>query len=292
MKFVPKAVTQSISTSVLNTKKNSPHIFFGVGLGGIILSTVLACRATLKVEDIVDEAQYDINEVKKLHETESRVENEYRKDLGYVYVKSAANVAKLYGPSVVIGGLSVAALTGSHVQMTRRNAALTATLTLVSKAYDDYRKRVRDELGVEGERELYHSVSNTIIAEREDGTKDVVKVADPNSWSPYARFFDESCSAWEKSSELNRLTVQMTQNYYNARLQTRGHVFLNEVYDAFGIERSSAGSVVGWVLDSDGPGDNYIDFGMFEAYNRDFVNGQERSILLDFNVDGVIYDKI
>ena len=91
---------------------------------------------------------------------------------------------------------------------------------------------------------------------------------------------------------MNRLTVQMTQNYYNARLQTRGHVFLNEVYDAFGIERSSAGSVVGWVLDSDGPGDNYIDFGMFEAYNRDFVNGQERSILLDFNVDGVIYDKI
>ena len=84
MKFVPKAVTQSISTSVLNTKKNSPHIFFGVGLGGIILSTVLACRATLKVEDIVDEAQYDINEVKKLHETESRGENEYRKDLGYV----------------------------------------------------------------------------------------------------------------------------------------------------------------------------------------------------------------
>ena len=59
-----------------------------------------------------------------------------------------------------------------------------------------------------------------------------------------------------------------------------------------GIPRSQAGAVVGWVL---GEGDDYIDFGMFDGNNmatRDFVNGYERSILLDFNVDGVIYDLI
>jgi hypothetical protein len=62
-----------------------------------------------------------------------------------------------------------------------------------------------------------------------------------------------------------------------------------------GIDRSKAGSVVGWVITKEGTGDNFIDFGVFDGDNpraRDFVNGREGSILLDFNVDGVIYDKI
>jgi hypothetical protein len=122
----------------------------------------------------------------------------------------------------------------------------------------------------------------------EDGTKELIPHVDPNKWSPYARFFDEGSPEWKKNSELNRLYVQCQQNYANNLLRARGHVFLNEVYDMLGIDRSQAGSVVGWVIGTDG--DNYVDFGLQRAFSSGLIG--ERNILLDFNVDGVIYDKI
>lgn len=296
MKFVPNSVTRSVATSILKAKKSSPNMFFGVGLAGMVTSTVLACRSTLKLEKVVDEVNNDIQSVKELNDSKKKSatlsyydDSEYYKDMAHVYAKSARKIVRLYGPAIVVGVASAGALTGSHVQLARRNAALTVTLGLATTAFDEYRDRVRNEIGKEREAEVHTAVESQVVT-RQDGLKEVVKVTDPNRWSPYARVFDEGCSAWEKHAEINRLYVQLQQNYFNNKLQTRGHVFLNEIYDAFGIERSQAGAVVGWVIGDNG--DNFIDFGMFEAYNRDFVNGQERSIILDFNVDGVIYDKI
>lgn len=296
MKVVPYAVTRSIGNSILKTKSNSPHIFFAVGVAGIVGGTVLACRATLKLEDTLESINDDISAVKDLYESKKDIdapgiydETEHYKDLAYVYSKGASKLVRLYAPAVVVGVASVGALTGAHVQLTRRNAALTATVGMLSTAYEAYRDRVREELGTEREIDIYHAVDTTVVT-NPDGAKEVVKVVDPNKLSDYSKFFDESCSAWEKDAEINRLKVQHEQNWFNEKLRARGHVFLNEVYDAFGMERTSAGSVVGWVLGGDG--DNYIDFGLFDAYNSRFVNGLERSILLDFNVDGVIFDKI
>jgi hypothetical protein len=69
-------------------------------------------------------------------------------------------------------------------------------------------------------------------------------------------------------------------------------VFLNEVYDMLGAKRTRAGAVMGWFYDKEGKySDNYIDFGIFDIHNEkacDFVNGIEKSIILDFNVDGRI----
>lgn len=296
MKVVPYAVTRSIGNSILKTKSNSPHIFFAVGVAGIVGGTVLACRATLKLEDTLESINDDISAVKDLYESKKDIdapgiydETEHYKDLAYVYSKGASKLVRLYAPAVVVGVASVGALTGAHVQLTRRNAALTATVGMLSTAYEAYRDRVREELGTEREIDIYHAVDTTVVT-NPDGAKEVVKVVDPNKLSDYSKFFDESCSAWEKDAEINRLKVQHEQNWFNEKLRARGHVFLNEVYDAFGMERTSAGSVVGWVLGGDG--DNYIDFGLFDAYSSRFVNGLERSILLDFNVDGVIFDKI
>lgn len=296
MKVVPYAVTRSIGNSILKTKSNSPHIFFAAGVAGIVGGTVLACRATLKLEDTLESINDDISAVKDLYESKKDIdapgiydETEHYKDLAYVYSKGASKLVRLYAPAVVVGVASVGALTGAHVQLTRRNAALTATVGMLSTAYEAYRDRVREELGTEREIDIYHAVDTTVVT-NPDGAKEVVKVVDPNKLSDYSKFFDESCSAWEKDAEINRLKVQHEQNWFNEKLRARGHVFLNEVYDAFGMERTSAGSVVGWVLGGDG--DNYIDFGLFDTYSSRFVNGLERSILLDFNVDGVIFDKI
>lgn len=295
MKFVPKKLTRSIARSALKTKKNSPSLFFGAGLIGVVGGTVLACRATLKLPDVLDDFQKDVDGLKEDHAARVNnpndpfTERDAHKDTLYIYSRNTFEVAKLYAPSVAVGAISVACLTGSHVTLKRRNASLTAAFTGVAAAYDEYRRRVQSELGKERELDLYHGAENRIV-HRPDGNSEIVKVVDPNSFSAYSRIFDESCPAWEKGPGVNRLFVQAAQNYFNNRLQIRGHVFLNEVYEHFGFDHTQAGAVVGWVLGSDG--DNYIDFGIFDAYNAHFVNEWERSIILDFNVDGIIFDKI
>lgn len=282
---IKTAITRAVGRQSLRVQRNSPHILFAGGVVGIVGSTVLACRATLKLEPILDEAKAEIEEVK----TAVDAGQHEKRDLAYVYGKNIGRVSKLYAPAAAVGTLSIIALTGAHVQLSRRNTALTVAYTGLHQAYNEYRSRVREALGEENERDLYFN-TNTETVEDEKGKKQVVKTIDPNQRSMYARCFDESSPNWQKDQELNRVFVQCQQNWANEKLRARGHVFLNEVYDSLGLDRSQAGQVVGWVINADG--DNFIDFGMFEANSARFMNGQERSIWLDFNVDGVIYDKI
>jgi hypothetical protein len=265
-------------------RKSSPQLLFAGGIIGVVGSTILACRATLKLSETVDEVERQVEEVKIL-----RLEDDNRhQELIRVYASGAGSIIKLYGPSIVIGGLSIAALTGSHVTLTRRNTALMAAYSAISSSFEAYRERVRAQIGVDNERDIYHAIESYVEVDGTDGKKkELVPVIDPNKMSQYARFFDEASPNWQKHPEYNRVFVQCQQNWLNDLLQARGHVFLNEVYDALGIPHSQAGAVVGWVI---GNGDNFIDFNMFDAYNSRFVNGMERSILLDFNVDGVIWN--
>ena len=280
------AITRPIFRAGLTLKKHGPTIAFVAGVAGSVTSTVLACKATLKLADELPEMKHKLESVKDMNHED---ETERKKDLAYVYSQNAITVAKLYAPAAIVGVASITALTGSHVVMNRRNAAITAGYAAVSKAYEEYRARVQDELGVDKERDLYLGLHDEKI-KGADGKKEIVKLADPNGLSPYARFFDECSTEWTKDPELNRVFIQVQQTHMNHLLHARGHVFLNDVYDALGFERTSAGAVVGWVVSDDG--DNYVDFGMYDAGNSRFINGIERSILLDFNVDGVIYDKI
>jgi hypothetical protein len=271
-------------------KKNSPHIAFGVGVAGVIVGNVLVARATLKVGPVLDDMKHAIDDVKTHREEDDPQRN---KDLAYVYGYGIARITKLYGPAILVTGVSIASLTGSHVEMTRRNKALAATVVSITKAYEEYRSRVREEIGEDKERDIYYGVTEQTIVD-ENGKKQ--KVLEPSAAkgmpSPYARFYDEYSKYWQKDPEMNRLFVQVAQTHANQLLQVRGHVFLNEVYDALGIPRSQEGSVCGWVFDPDGEGDNYIDFGLYSTNDNGFVNGWNRSVLLDFNVDGIIYDKI
>lgn len=297
MKLVPTSISRNIARTILTTKKNSPHIFFASGVIGMIGSTVLACRATLKLETTIDEIKHDVDSVKERNDiaesgnsiANGYSERDYHKDLGYVGAKGVLKLGRLYAPSLIVGSISVIALTGSHVQLSRRNAALSTTLALLTKQFEQYRGRVQKELGEERELELYRCMED-VEYEDEKGKKQVAKVVNPNGLSIYARCFDQTSKEWQKSAELNHIFLQAQQNYFNHRLTAYGHVFLNEIYDNLGFERSQAGQVVGWVKNGDG--DDYIDFGLFEARNRLFINNLEPCVWLDFNVDGVVYDKI
>jgi hypothetical protein len=302
MKYVPTVITRSVARRVLVTKTISPHIFFAAGVVGIVASTVLACRATLKLEKTLDEIKEDFTSVRtlsKIDGSETTLKDNgfdtypdkaIAKDTVYIYGKAAGKIATLYGPAAILGSASIGLLTGSHVQLTRRNAALTFTLAAVSKAYEAYRERVQEEVGTDRELELFRDIHEEIV--EMDGHKQKSLMSGGTQHSPYARVFDEYCINWCKNPEMNRNFLHCQQNYFNQQLKARGHVFLNEVYDAIGLERSQAGQLVGWV--TDGNGDGYIDFGMFDGSEKSrlFVNGYEPSIWLDFNVDGVIHDLI
>ena len=291
------SITRALNRQLLTAKKQSPHVFFVGGLVGMAASTVLACRATLKLSGTLDEINKDINDFKNL---KVEIENgdshagmyqvdQYNKDLFYVHVKAAYKITKLYAPSVGLGIVSVAALSGSHVQLTKRNAAVMAAYATVQTAFGEYRNRVQEELGKEKELDIFHDAKLEKITD-EEGKSKIVKTFDPNNLSGYSRIFDEYNEKWQKDPEMNRLFIECQQAYLNDKLKIRGHMFLNEVYDLLGFDHSRAGAVVGWVIGDEG--DNNIDFGLYEAYNSRFMNGWERSIILDFNVDGVIWDKI
>ena len=296
-------VSKKAGRTGLMINKYSPEILLAVGVVGIVGSTVLACKATLKVEGIVDDAKEKIDKIKyadKEIDDATYSEMDYKKDMTLVYVQTGVKFVKLYAPAVGLGVVSVGCIMGSHNIMKKRNVALMAAFKLAEQSYADYRKRVVEEFGEEKDRQFHYGIkSETIQAEKidENGKKkkvnEVVESVVPGQHSIYARFFDESSRQWSKTPEYNLVFLKAQQNYANDLLRTRGNIFLNEVYDLLGMPRSQAGAIVGWVITGDG--DNFVDFGMYDLNDpskRDFVNGYERSILLDFNVDGVIHDLI
>lgn len=295
MKLIPKALTRTMARSLLQAKKQSPHVFFVGGIAGVIGGTVLACRATLNLEATLDGIKSDIEAVKTLHKESGLdvhgvnvTEREYQYSLGHLYGKSGVALIKLYGPAIAVTAVSIGALTGSHIQMTRRNTALTVTLAAVSKAYEEYRMRVVDAIGANQELEIYRNTQPLVDP---NDKKMIYNCSDPTKGSPYAALFADHNLNWKKDVDHNRIFIDCQERYANQKLASKGHLFLNEVYDSLGLDRTQAGSVVGWIYNSKN-GDNYVDFCMFQEANADFIEGKELNIWLDFNVDGIVYDKI
>lgn len=297
-KFVPKPVARQIGRTALKTKQHSPEILFGAGVVGVVTTAVLASRATLKIDGILSEHEQkmkDINEVFGQNRPDY-TEQDFIKDKVVVKTRTVMDLAKLYSLPAGVGLLTVSCFAGGQVVLNKRNAALVAAYAGLEKGFAEYRDRVIAELGVEKDQTFRYETEKAQVVSKDgkDTTKSETKQipAEFKGHSIYARFFDEYSKSWEPNAEYNRVFLHCQQQYANDMLRARGHLFLNEVYDMLGLERTKPGAVVGWVW---GNGDNYVDFGIFDDKSdriRDFVNGRESSILLDFNVDGVIYDKI
>lgn len=297
LETIKNAVTSKAGRQILLSKKYSPTVMFGAGVVGVAGTVVLACRATLRVDELLEDADKKKLQIKTMaHENYS--DKDRVKDLRYLQIQTMATTAKLYAPAVGLGIVSVGLLTGSHVTLSRRNVALTAAYAAVEESFSKYRDRVRDEVGEEKEREYYRGVQEMEIHDTKKGKVDKKKYINPGGGppSPYARFFDDHNANWDQRPEVNLLFLRAQQNYANQLLQSRGHVLLNDIYDALGMDRTEAGCVVGWVKGGkDKDSDGYIDFGIFDskALDRfyDFIHGDE-GIWLDFNVDGVVYKLI
>ena len=298
------SMTHTLNKGLFALKKHSPEILVVAGVVGTVASTVMACKATLKVDAIVEEHRETVTKIHNCAEMypEEYTEEDKKKDLVTTYSKTAIKFGALYGPAVLVGAASVTSILVGYNILRKRNVAAIAAYTAVAKDFKKYRDRVVERFGERVDHELRCNVHEKEIEEKvinEDGSEEIVKktvtVAEPDH-SEFTKCFDETCIAYEKSAEDNMRFLKCQQNYFNDLLKRRGHVFLNEVYDGLGFPRTKAGAVVGWIYDEENPmGDNYIDFGIFNINSesaRNFVNGLEKAFWLDFNVDGIIYDKL
>lgn len=300
-------LTRSLNKAGLIIKKHSPEILAVGGTIGVVATVVTACKATTKLNGILEKSKEEIDQIHYAAAHPEELAEEYtiedsKKDLTIVYTQTALKLVKLYGPAVVLGVGSLAALLGSNQILRKRNVALAAAYTVVDKSFKEYRGRVVERFGKELDRELRYNIKAKEVTEtivHEDGTETTetktVQVPDiAPGHSDYCKIFDETCPNWTRDREYNYMFLNKTQAQFNDLLQRRGYVFLNEVYKALGFQPTPAGQVVGWVYDEKDPvGDNFIDFGIHDKNDpekRAFVNGLEQSIWLDFNPDGVIHE--
>lgn len=299
---IMKSVNGVASKAVMKLKKHSPEILVVAGIAGTVVSAVLACKATTKVAEILDETKGTLDTIHEGMETGAINGQEYttedgKKDTVVVYAQTGVKLAKLYGPAIIIGTLSITSILASNNILRKRNVALGAAYAAIDKSFKEYRGRVIERFGEQVDTELKYGIKAKKFEEievdpetgKEKKVKKTVMVADPNLQSDYAVYFDSKSRNYETNPDYNRMFLKAQQAFANDKLQTRGHLFLNEVLDDLDLPRTPAGQIVGWT--KDGP-DGYVNFRIVEVERETEDGRHEPALLLDFNVEGNIWEKM
>lgn len=297
-----KSVNGVTSKAVMKLKKHSPEILVVAGIAGTVVSAVLACKATTKVAEILDETKGTLDTIHEGMETGAINGQEYtnedgKKDTVVVYAQTGMKLAKLYGPAIILGTLSITSILASNNILRKRNVALGAAYAAIDKSFKEYRGRVIERFGEQVDTELKYGIKAKKFEEievdpetgKEKNVKKTVMVADPNLQSDYAVYFDSKSRNYETNPDYNRMFLKAQQAFANDKLQTRGHLFLNEVLDDLDLPRTPAGQIVGWT--KDGP-DGYVNFRIVEVERETEDGRHEPALLLDFNVEGNIWEKM
>ena len=297
-------VSGSVHKIGFELKKHSPEIFIAVGVVGTVASAVMACKATTKLNDILEESKEQIDaihEAPQKEELKDRYDEDMmRKDLALVYFQTGVKVAKLYAPAVILGTLSITGIVASNNILRKRNVALAAAYATVDKGFKEYRERVVERYGEQVDYELTHNIKTKEITEtvvdekgKEKQVKKTVEVADPNVTNDYIKYFTRSNPYWDDTAYYVELFLRSQQNYANDRLKVDKVLTLNDVYDSLGFQKTKAGMVVGWVFDENNEdGDNFIEFNVRKVYIPNEYGEEELAYAIDFNVDGNIYNKM
>lgn len=299
---IMKSVNGVTSKAVMKLKKHSPEILVVAGIAGTVVSAVLACKATTKVAEILDETKGTLDTIHEGMETGAINGQEYtnedgKKDTVVVYAQTGMKLAKLYGPAIILGTLSITSILTSNNILRKRNVALGAAYAAIDKSFKEYRGRVIERFGEQVDTELKYGIKAKKFEEievdpetgKEKKVKKTVMVADPNLQSDYAVYFDSKSRNYETNPDYNRMFLKAQQAFANDKLQTRGHLFLNEVLDDLDLPRTPAGQIVGWT--KDGP-DGYVNFRIVEVERETEDGRHEPALLLDFNVEGNIWEKM
>lgn len=302
-----KVINRAMKKTVLKVSKHAPEILMAAGVGFGVASTVCACKATIKAKDVLEEAKNDLdtidiastigtNDNEKVY-----TEEDHKRDLVTVYARTGIEFIKLYAPSILLSAASIACLIGSHGIMRNRVATLVTAYSTLDAAFRQYRERVAETFGTDKELETYHGVKQLEEGRDEETGLALAEPANDkiDGYTIYARCFDEYNPNWKDNAEYNLGFLRSTQKYLNCVLERDGYLTLNDAYKELGFEPTPQGQLVGWIYDPDNPnhkGDNYVSFGLYGPEHKpalgEFINGYTNAVWIDFNVDGVIIDKI
>ena len=312
--------TANNTLQLLNNNKDRLLLAGGITLGvGTVVSTV---RSTLNCQKIIKDHK-DTQEMIALAEEirpDYKGSQDEKDDVKRLYISTATSIAKQVVLPAALGAGSLTCFVGEHCVMRNKVTKLSETVVGLSAAYaavdtafKKYRKNVVDELGEEADERFRTGAKKEKIEVEETDEKGKTKkvkkeisVIDEPDISDYAKFFD--CTSeqfvwkdplhYHPDWDANIHFLNCQQSYANQLLRIKGYLFLNDVYDMLGIPKTKAGQVVGWIYDpEDETIDSRVSFGTYELRNKKVINQEggyeyEQCILLDFNVDGVIIDKV
>lgn len=285
-------------------QKLSPEICLVGGTAAVVTGTVFACKATMKLPDILDETKEEIN---CIHATVDNKEIAYseqdaKKDLTRTYVRCGLKVAKAYVVPFILEAGGLGLIFSGHVIQKNRNADLALAYAGLDKAFREYRKRVDEKYGEGSDKAVMYNVREEAVEEtvktdkgKEKTVKKTIQVGE-EPLSLFARCFERGCPGWVSDPDMRILHLQSVQRTMNDQLKVRGFLWLNEVYEALGFPQTRLGQMYGWVYDPKDPRSScVVSFDITNIHRqsvRDFRNGYEEAMWLEFNVDGIITDRV
>lgn len=289
-------------------KKNGPELMAVGGAIAAVGAIVFAIKGTLKVNTILEEHKETIEKIHEVRDDESLddeyTDEDYKKDLTAAHIQTGFKLAKNYAPTILLGGVSVFLTLGATNILHKRNAALGAAYATIATTFSEYRNRVSERFGNDVEDEIYHNyitkeIEETIVDDKGKEKKVKTKIKEyQGKPGLYSFVFDDSNIYWriwggDSGDDRERILWQLRsiERWANTLLASKRMVFLNEVLEALGLEKTQEGQCVGWIYDGDG--DNYISFGIGkDRINEEhFIKGNT-FIWLDFNVDGPILNEL
>ena len=302
---------------IQKVKFRSPELLIGAGVVGLVGAAVVAVRRGVRWHNAAKgNLMLDLETIKKAEASPEYSREDKVRDYAQAVGRGVWSFAQIYGPSVLVGVASVGSILAGTGILKGRLAAMTSAAATAQAALERYRARVREKMGEDADYEFAYEVSaKKAKIKHEDGTKESLVtyhlVPSSGEWmaaSPYSRLWDENAIEWCANRDIQFLTLRSLENHFNQELNARGVVFLNDVYKALGLPMSKDAALVGWIKDYEKPkmaklaaelgrvpGDGVISFGVFENESpsaRAYLAGDDDRVVLDFNVDGVIYDLI
>jgi hypothetical protein len=203
--------------------KHSPEILTGIGIAGMITTTVMAVKATPKALDIMAE-------LKEKHSNDKD-----KKEMGKAVI---TKVAPVYIPAAVTGALSVACIIGANSVNTRRNAALATAYTLSENALKEYQNKVVDVIGEKKEKAIKDSISKDHIDKNPVRNCEVIVTEKGNT------LFYDSISGRYFTSDIE--TVKKVVNELNRKMLSEMYISLNELYYELGLRCTEQGNELGF----------------------------------------------
>lgn len=227
--------------------KHSPEILMGIGVAGMITTTVLAVKATPKALKICEIVKEEKGEPKNID-----------------YVKAAW---KCYIPAIVTGVASTACLIGSSSVNHKRNAALATAYQISQTALTEYRDKVIETVGEETEKVVREKVAEEKVKNHPAPMNELVIVGSEDFYC-----YDSISGRYFQSNE-NK--IKRAENNINNRLLNEMYVSLNEFYDEIGLPHTAVGYDLGWNIDN----------GMLEIFLGTIKDDSGRPCLvLDYNI--------